>query len=30
MIEGDRLFSLGANTQTDEEEEQKEPYRQSS
>jgi hypothetical protein len=29
MVEGDRLFSLGADTQTDEEEEQKEPHYQS-
>ena len=29
VVEGDRLFSLGADTQTDEEEEQKEPYCQS-
>ena len=29
VVEGDRLFSLGADTQTDEEEEQKEPHYQS-
>lgn len=29
VVEGDRLFSLGADTQTDEEDEQKEPYYQS-
>jgi hypothetical protein len=29
VVEGNRLFSLGADTQTDEEEEQKEPYYQS-
>jgi len=29
MVEGDRLFSLGADAQTDEKEEQKEPYYQS-
>jgi hypothetical protein len=29
VVEGDRLSSLGADTQTDEEEEQKEPHYQS-
>ena len=29
VVEGDRLFGLGADTKTDEEEEQKEPYYQS-
>ena len=29
VVKGDRLFSLGADTETDEEEEQKEPHYQS-